>query len=319
MSKIYLFPSAFCLLPSAFPLVTGSVKKEILVVLAFLSLIMVALTTSITNSHTSINELYVFGDSLSDIGNVFNATGGFHPSNPPYFQGRFSNGLVWVEYLASGLALTPKQNTNFAYGGATTGSGNVNGIPDLLTQVDGFTKVQQQVDPNALYILWAGANDYLHGMSNPSLSIGNLSQAIQSLSKAGAKKILVANLPDLGNIPATRNSPYSSILSSATIAHNLGLAKSLDILKQKLGHDTQMIMLDVHLLYQEASINPAKFGFTNVTEACLNNLTTCDNPDKFLFWDGIHPTTAAHRILAKTALKELKTTHSFPPLPELLQ
>lgn len=294
-------------------------KKQILVVLAFLSFIMVALTTSITNSHTSINELYVFGDSLSDIGNVFNATEGIHPSSPPYFQGRFSNGSVWVEYLASGLALTPKQNTNFAYGGATTGSGNLNGIPDLLTQVDSFIKLHQQVDRNALYILWAGANDYLHGMSNPSLSISNISQAIQSLAKAGAKKILVANLPDLGNIPATRNSPYSSILSSATIAHNLGMAKSLDILKQKLGHDTQMIMLDVHSLYKEAIANPTKFGFMNVTEACLNNLANCGNPDKFLFWDGIHPTTAAHQILAKAALKELKTTYSFPPLPELLQ
>ncbi|WP_180974951.1 SGNH/GDSL hydrolase family protein [Fischerella thermalis] len=284
-------------------------KKQILVVLAFLSFIMVALTTSITNSHTSINELYVFGDSLSDIGNVFNATEGFHPSSPPYFQGRFSNGLVWVEYLASGLALTPKQNTNFAYGGATTGSGNLNGIPDLLTQVDSFIKVYQQVDKNALYILWAGANDYLHGMSNPSLSINNISQAIQSLAKAGAKKFLVANLPDLGNIPATRNSPYSSILSSATIAHNLGLANSLDLLKQKLGHDTQMIMFDVHSLYKEAIANPTKFGFTDVTKACLNNLASCDNPDKFLFWDGIHPTTVAHRILAKAALKELKITY----------
>ncbi|WP_178379472.1 SGNH/GDSL hydrolase family protein [Fischerella major] len=283
-------------------------KKQILVVLAFLSFIMVALKTSITNSHTSINELYVFGDSLSDIGNAFNATEGFHPSSPPYFQGRFSNGLVWVEYLASGLALTPKQNTNFAYGGATTGSGNLNGIPDLLTQVDSFIKVYQQVDKNALYILWAGANDYLHGMSNPSLSINNISQAIQSLAKAGAKKILVANLPDLGNIPATRNSPYSGILSSATIAHNLGLANSLDLLKQKLGHDTQMIMFDVHSLYKEAITNPTKFGFTDVNTACLNNLASCDNPDKFLFWDGIHPTTVAHRILAKAALKELKIT-----------
>jgi phospholipase/lecithinase/hemolysin len=284
------------------------VKKQILVVPAFLSFIMVSLTTSITNFHNSINELYVFGDSLSDIGNVFNATEGFHPSSPPYFQGRFSNGLVWVEYLASGLALTPKQNTNFAYGGATTGSGNLNGIPDLLTQVDSFIKVYQQVDKNALYILWAGANDYLHGMSNPSLSINNISQAIQSLAKAGAKKILVANLPDLGNIPATRNSPYSSILSSATIAHNLGLANSLDLLKQNLGHDTQMIMFDVHSLYKEAIANPTKFGFTDVNTACLNNLASCDNPDKFLFWDGIHPTTVAHRILAKAALKELKIT-----------
>ncbi|KOP27494.1 GDSL family lipase [Hapalosiphon sp. MRB220] len=279
---------------------------------------MVAFTTSISNFHTIINELYVFGDSLSDIGNVFNATGGFHPSSPPYFQGRYSNGLVWVEYLASELALNHQQNTNFAYGGATTGSGHINGIPDLLTQVDSFLKVHGQVDSNALYILWAGANDYLNGLNNPSLSIGNVSQAIESLSKAGAKNFMVANLPDLGNIPVTRKTSYSNILSSATIAHNLGLAKSLDVLKQKLGHDIQVIELDVHFLYREAIANPAKFGFTNVTEACLKNCANFDNPDNFLFWDSIHPTTAVHKLLAKAALKELKTKNSFPPLPEYL-
>ncbi|WP_026734033.1 SGNH/GDSL hydrolase family protein [Fischerella sp. PCC 9605] len=284
-------------------------KKQIFTVgLAFLSFIMVALTASLQNSHT-INEIYVFGDSLSDVGNVFNATGGIQPSSPPYFQGRFSNGPIWVEYLASGLALTPQQNTNFAYGGATTGSNSMNGVPDLLMQIDNFTKVHREVNPNGLYILWAGANDYLHGASNPSLSTGNLSKSIQSLSKAGAKKILVANLPDLGNIPATRNSPYSSILSSVTSAHNLGLTKFLDVLKEKLDDRTQIIELDVHLLYREAMTDPAKFGFTNVTGACLNNLAICDNPDKFLFWDGIHPTTAAHRILGEAALKELKTAY----------
>lgn len=280
---------------------------------------MVAFTASIPNSPTIINELYVFGDSLSDVGNVFNATGGFRPSSPPYFQGRYSNGLVWVEYLASELALNPKQNTNFAHGGATTGSTHINGIPDLLTQVDSFIKVHKQVDQNALYILWAGANDYLNGISNPSLSIGNVSKAIESLSKAGAKKFMVANLPDLGNLPVTRNTSYSKILSSATIAHNLGLAKSLDFLKNKLGHDTQMIELDVHFLYREAIANPAKFGFTNVTEACLKNVANFDNPDNFLFWDAIHPTTATHKLLAQAALKELKIKHSFPPLPEFLQ
>lgn len=274
-------------------------------------------TTHISNQiPAQINRLYIFGDSLSDIGKAFQATQRAYPPSPPYFQGRYSNGPVWVEYLASNLGLTPKQNNNFAYGGATTGSGSINGIPGLLAQVLSFSKVYQEVNPNALYLLWAGANDYLHGATtNSTMSSENLSKAIQSLSKVGAKKILVPNLPDLGQIPATRNNMYSNLLSSLTIAHNLNLAKSIDVLNQELGSNTQIIKLDVYSLYQEAITDPAKFGFTNVTGACLDNLATCHNPNKFLFWDSIHPTTAAHQILAKVAFKNLTSELSLPPRP----
>src|ERR1043165_7474947 len=71
----------------------------------------------------------VFGDSLSDSGNVFAATkpvlAKAIPVSPPYFQGRFSNGPVWVAILAEqlGLPLRPflQGDTNFAFGGAATG------------------------------------------------------------------------------------------------------------------------------------------------------------------------------------------------------
>ncbi|MBD2571262.1 SGNH/GDSL hydrolase family protein [Anabaena lutea FACHB-196] len=285
-------------------------KKKILIIgLTLLSFIMVVFSTTIQGAQ-NINELYVFGDSLSDVGNVFRATGGNYPSSPPYFQGRYSNGPVWVEYLASQLALTPQQNTNFAYGGATMGSSDLQVVPNLLAQVDSFTKTHHQVNPKALYVLWAGANDYLYGATNNTLPIGNLSRAIQSLSKAGAQKIMVPNLPDLGNLPATRNTVNTTTFTSITTAHNLNLSKELDVLKQKLNSDTQLIQLDVNSLYHESIQNPAKFGFTNVTSACLSNINTCDNPSKFLFWDGIHPTTFAHQILAKVAVQTLNIRES---------
>nr|AYN79062.1 lisoacyltransferase [synthetic construct] len=258
-----------------------------------------------------INRLYVFGDSLSDVGNVYHASGKIYPPNPPYFEGRYCNGLVWVEYLSAKLALTPEQNANFAYGGATTGNGSVNGVPGLLAQVQAFTKVHQEVNSNALYVLWAGANDYLYGGANPTLTLGNISKAVESLLKMGAKKIMVVNLPDLGKLPATRTSANSNTISSFAIAHNQSLAKSVEELKQKLGSDTQIAILDIYSLYQEATKHPGMFGLTNVTNACSNNLAICDRPDKYLFWDGIHPTTVAHRIIAEAALKVIKTEFSF--------
>jgi phospholipase/lecithinase/hemolysin len=252
-----------------------------------------------------INQLYVFGDSLSDMGTVFRATGGMYPPNPTYYQGRYSNGRVWVEYLALRLHLSSKQTNNFAYGGATTGSNGNSLVPGLLTQVQSFTQTHQQTNPNALYVLWAGANDYLQGVSSATVPVENVTGGIASLAGVGAKKILVANLPDLGQLPAMRTRANSASLSALTQAHNQGLRRSLKLLSQQYS-DLQIVTLDANRLYRDAIANPAAFGFTNVISACLSGSRACSNPDQFLFWDGIHPTTAAHRILGEAAFSAIQ-------------
>ncbi|PIG92391.1 GDSL family lipase [Gloeocapsopsis sp. IPPAS B-1203] len=262
---------------------------------------MVVLTTSIQNT-PSITELYVFGDSLSDAGTVFRATGGMYPPSPPYFQGRYSNGRVWVEYLADRLHLSSNQVHNFAYGGATTGSDR-NFVPGLLTQVQSHVKTHQKTHSNVLYVVWAGANDYLQGASSTTLPVENISRAIASLADVGAQKILVANLPDLGQLPTTRTTVNSVRLSALTQTHNQGLRRSLKISQQH--SDIQIATLDANTLYREATANPAAFGFTNVISPCLAG-SSCGSPDTFLFWDGIHPTTKAHRILGDTAFAAIQ-------------
>jgi len=276
-------------------------KNFLVAGLALLTFVMVVLTTSIQNT-PSITELYVFGDSLSDAGTVFRATGGMYPPSPPYFQGRYSNGRVWVEYLADRLHLSSNQVHNFAYGGATTGSDR-NFVPGLLTQVQSHVKTHQKTHSNALYVVWAGANDYLQGASSTTLPVENISRAIASLADVGAQKILVANLPDLGQLPTTRTTANSVRLSALTQAHNQGLRRSLKLSQQH--SDIQIATLDANTLYREATANPAAFGFTNVISPCLAG-SSCGSPDKFLFWDGIHPTTKAHRILGETAFAAIQ-------------
>ncbi len=258
-----------------------------------------------TGQFEPINELYVFGDSLSDVGTVFRATGGMYPPNPTYFQGRYSNGRIWVEYLADRLHLNSSKTNNFACGGATTGSDRNSLVPGLLGQVQSFTQTHQQIQPNALYVLWAGANDYLQHLGSTTAPVENVTRAIASLANAGAKNILVANLPDLGQLPAMRSSVNSARLSALTQAHNQGLRRSLKLLIMQYS-DLQIVTLDVNTLYREAITNPKAFGFTNVISACLSGSRACSNPDQFLFWDGIHPTTAAHRILGERAFSMLE-------------
>jgi phospholipase/lecithinase/hemolysin len=265
-----------------------------------------------------INELYVFGDSLSDVGTVFRATGGMYPPNPSYFQGRYSNGRVWVEYLADRLHLSSKQTNNFACGGATTGSNSNSLVPGLLKQVQSFTQTHQQTNPNALYVLWAGANDYLQGVSRATVPVENVTDAIASLAGVGVKKILVANLPDLGQLPATRTRANSASLSALTQAHNQGLRRSLKLSSQQYS-DLQIVTLDANTLYRKAIATPATFGFTNVISPCQSGSRACGNPDQFLFWDGIHPTTAAHRVLGEAAFSAIQDAGMVNSRPVLLK
>jgi phospholipase/lecithinase/hemolysin len=290
-------------------------------ILFAIALTLLAFMTSVVFSAQQpepINELYVFGDSLSDVGTVFRATGGTYPPSPTYFQGRYSNGRVWAEYLADRLHLSSRQTNNFACGGATTGSERNTLVPGLLTQVQSFTQTHQQTNPNGLYVLWAGANDYLQGVSSATVPVENVTGAITSLAGVGAKKILVANLPDLGQLPATRTSANSASLSALTQAHNQGLRRSLKLLSQQYS-DLQIVTLDANTLYRDAITNPAAFGFTNVISSCLSGSRACGNSDQFLFWDGIHPTTAAHRILGEAAFSAIQDGGMVNSRPVLLK
>ncbi len=261
------------------------------------------------------SDVYVFGDSISDIGNAFDITkkinGEGLPPAPPYFLERFSNGPVWVEYLTQLLGLTSKRQNNFAVGGANTDGNNTFaphnpfGLPGLQQELNSFiTSVNQHADPKALYIIWAGANDYLGGnITDPTVSVKNLTNAVTALTKVGAKNLMVVNLPDLGKIPAARDNPARSTgLSALTKAHNSGLAKALQALSQS-SCEAKIIPFDVSAVFDQILTEPKKFGFTNVTDVELEQLSKFQGyTDKFFFWDIVHFTTAAHQMLAKLAL-----------------
>jgi phospholipase/lecithinase/hemolysin len=274
----------------------------------------------------TFSKLYVFGDSLSDTGNVFNATKFVNsfidptiPIDPPpaYFDGRYSNGPIWVDYVADALNLTvtpstelavpfpvtitptgelginfffngatTTQSVNFAFGGAKAGLDNIGDprLPGVLREVQGFTDdltlAQQSADPNALYIVWAaGSNDYNSG-SVPSQVVSNISTAVTSLFNAGARNILVPNAPDLGKTARARtlSEQQAIALTNLSNTHNLLLEDTLSNLSQSLT-DINLISLDVNSLFNDAIENPGKFGLTNVTQACLS-ISECVNADQ---------------------------------------
>ncbi|HYW19578.1 MAG TPA: SGNH/GDSL hydrolase family protein [Nodularia sp. (in: cyanobacteria)] len=284
---------------------------------------------------SAFTGIYVIGDSLSDTGNLFGATEaatgiGFPP--PPYFPGRISNGPIWIDQLAQKLNLdsptpfiqvvngaTPQGGINFAFGGATTTTANtINAnLFGLPQQVGAFqtllTTNQQPVNPDALYVLWLGANDYLPTQSldfvpftNPDQTLANISNAVQALASFGVKNLLVPNLPDLGSTPLALSlgQSVSNNLNQLTQEHNAGLSTLISGLNQNPALGLNIISLDVNSLLS----NPQSLGFTNFTEPCLNlnAQTLCSNPDEYLYWDLNHPTAPAHSILAEAAFLALE-------------
>lgn len=290
-----------------------------------LPIALIALTSNAAQAF-QLTRLYVFGDSLSDIGNFYTLTGQtLPPSQLGYVDGRFSNGAVWVDYLAPKLGLISDLRTNFALAGSTTGSQNTSipGLPALQQQIALFTQTVPQADPNALYVLWAGANDYLNigQQTNPAIPVANLAGAIQTLAGVGAKNFLVANLPDLGRVPLVRDrgTAVSSAATAIVNGHNALLAQTLTLLKPQLASDVNLIPLDVFSVFNRALNNPGAFGFTNTTQACLfpspllfnplpAPITICPNPDQYVFWDSLHPTTTAHAIIGEAAFDTLSAS-----------
>jgi len=294
--------------------------------------------TPVMASAGPFQKVFVFGDSLSDTGNVLTVTESVSrdpiPVSPPYFMGRFSNGPVWVETLAErlGLELSPflAGGTNFAFGGAEIGLDTEDVlerdvgviIPSIRSQVQAFfaQHLFDGADSEALYILWGGANDLRDALvtatdplTQVQPAVDDLTAAIEDLADAGAVHFLVPNLPNLGRTPESRARGPEGVAraTAVSVAFNNALATALDTLEAERG--ITIIRLDTFALLEEVVADPAAFGFTNTTEACLagdpfEGGTPCAQPEAYVFWDLIHPTAAAHALLAEFALAAL------PPL-----
>lgn len=292
-----------------------------------LPIALVVTTPAIAQAFTG---LYVFGDSLSDTGNVYRLTGNLFPPSPPYFNGRLSNGPLWVEDLATLLGLPVDPNKNFAYISATSGDTNtapIPGLPGLQQEFQQFQLANPVVDPHALYTVLIGNNDYLGGgQTNPAVPVANTINFVRSLADSGARNILVSNLPDLGKIPLVTGDPTTSAgLTGLATVHNALLAQQIDLLRQARP-DLTLISVDVASLLNNAIRSPQQFGLTNVTDACLPfspglelfpTQPACSNPDTYLFWDRIHPGRVGHQQIANTAFRAIESAAVPEPVTTL--
>jgi phospholipase/lecithinase/hemolysin len=282
------------------------------------------------------NQLIIFGDSLSDNGNDFIATGGALPAPPAYTAGRFTNGPdvtpttaftgVWHEQLAALLSLPVAQpsltgGTNWAFGGADTTAGfSPLGVPGLGIQVATFLGAQPNPSPTALYVLEGGANDLLDAAEAPGataasvaaaevLAIQNLTSQIAGLAMSGAKDFLWFDVGPLDLAPETQGSPLKAALGSASLQFRSDVLAAVGPLQSTYG--IQIAVVDLYSSYILWRSNPATFGLTNVNDPA--SFVGAPNPDTYLNWDGLHPTTKGHDLIAQTTIDSIDAT--FAPEP----
>jgi outer membrane lipase/esterase len=264
-------------------------------------------------------------------------------SETPYKVGgnRFSNGLTWVEKVAipAGLLKSVRPayvesshgSSNYAVGGTRAHETGVINEVLLSQQVTRFlTDVGPRASANALYVIAVGNLDVSDALlaGNPAIlaeALFFVDQAIRRLHAAGARNFLIWNVPNLARTPAIRTldalplpppNPFENIAFFArllTDGYNAGLNQVLDLISNGPDpyrlEDIRIIRFDAFARLEDIVENPARYGLQNVTDACIRPGTPppsrCLNQDRYLFWDGIHPTRAGHAIIAVQVVKTI--------------
>ncbi|WP_201606341.1 autotransporter domain-containing protein [Psychrobacter immobilis] len=292
---------------------------------------MLAISISIAGiSHANAyDSVTFFGDSLTDGGYFSQVVPG-----PAQFTTNPDN--TWATSFAEQLGTTatpvvfgsPQTGNNYAIGGARAGEDEVfpGGVPiaSANSQVNNYL-ADNNVDPNGLYVVWAGANDLLAAGEDSDNAQATILGAVASqigtintLKDNGANYILVPNIPDVGLTPRFLPDPdlegqelADALAAQGAATGATGLYNQF-MLSGVAGTGANIIPLDMFSLSREIIASPAQYGFTNVTdEACGDNNSslTCGPDDlvevnaneTYFFADGIHPTGRTHQLIADYA------------------
>ncbi|MFZ0408561.1 MAG: SGNH/GDSL hydrolase family protein, partial [Cyanobium sp.] len=249
------------------------------------------------------------------------------PVSPEYLWQFFNPGSTGPSPSSSG-------GTNYAMNGASTGLVNFNyfrgssyGVfqnQGAAPQLSAFLSDNPSFNPStSLFMVWLFPNDVLSWLSTglgqdagtvsggapqtvdaPGLianGITNIATMITALAAKGGTQFLVPNMPDLGQTPLFRGNPGSAaLLSGLTTAFNSNLDPALQSLQASLP-GVEITRFQTDDLFAQMIQSPSSFGFTNVTDACMNMIlnTVCANPSQYLFWDDFHPTTAGQRLIGQ--------------------
>jgi phospholipase/lecithinase/hemolysin len=244
-------------------------KKALGLVLGLL----IAVTTFAGNKQ--FDTMVIFGDSTSDNGNLYRYLLSTLPVSPPYYEGHFSNGPLWVEQLYD--SYYPEGNAegfqDYAVGGAGAVLSYKQKLPfTLAIEISNYLYWHTYGKKDTtLYTLWIGANNYLNGPTNiESITdsvVAAIGNALERLIITGGNKFFVINLPDLGNTPHAIKLGNQELVTELVSVHNYKLAAKVEELKAQYPEVT-FIYFDVYSILKDAVDHASELGFSNVTDSC---------------------------------------------------
>lgn len=265
----------------------------------------------------AFTKFIVFGDSFLDAGNIQAAVGpAFTDPRLGYWEGRFSDGPNWIDYLSYANFGSPTLasllgGTNFAVGGARGSGDDVRPegtIPGLPSQLGLFAQylavTGQAFDPDALYVINFGNNDvnFIQDLLDPgspnfnpaavpgvvNAYVTNMTGAVLKLRDLGAHTVLLAGVPN-------PTEAEGQALEAA-------LEASLNAIAPALGA-TDLERFDYFKYFQTVLVDPTLVGLPatlNLTTPCLAAVTPTPDIDctNFLSLDGTHVTTGVQGSLS---------------------
>ncbi len=224
----------------------------------------------------------------------------------PYWKDRFSNGLVWNEYLAQMWSIQKDDSDvyiNKAFGGSWAATydyeltvwnlirhpiGSIKSLivgklvpPSLGFVVQAHIMERSRLDVDAVYFINYGANDYLNVLFfedkyNPEVMsryIDNVLDGIDSsvvrLLKSGARRFVVLGVPHVGNMPKHVKTTDKEVLNAAVDQHNLRLSERIEAWKL-LYPQVDFLYVDTDRYLKATLSNPGKYGFTHLTDSCID-------------------------------------------------
>ncbi|MBC7531947.1 MAG: SGNH/GDSL hydrolase family protein [Oligoflexus sp.] len=284
-------------------------------------------------SVAGIEHLVVFGDSLSDPGNLSSNTFGFVLPHRIFYKGRFSNGPVWADYVGNSLQWTVD---NYAVGGALTRPSDfpesfvVKSFPE---QIESSGSRLRELNPQkTLIAMWIGPNNYLRngseyedGKGRPepkvlgqgvTLSIQEIEMGIKAVQKLGFKQFAIGTMPELGGInrnPKGGLAASDATLYEATRLHNDQLHKLIDRLAAD-NADLSFVTYHAYEINKATYEDPKAFGFSKLDVPCyVGSLSGrfygkeefCSDPMGYKFWEYLHPNTRMQCYYAAQFLADI--------------
>ncbi len=248
---------------------------------------------------TAYSGIVSFGDSLSDNG----------PTDG-YGLRISSNGRVWVDYLSERLGV---ELLGMAYSSAETDHhpATASAKWGFCWQIDAYLQKMGSASDDKLYLIWIGGNDLLKRKGRPRTIIGkavaNIAYGIDRLIDAGARHILVMNLPNLGLTPMMNGQNLhmnGQGLRYRFVDNPKGGAKMAAAFNKSLAYALAAYRRPVNLIEIDVFTLMNRFVAEGVFDDAIHMLMVNQPTDKsFMFWDTHHPTDDAHRLIAEAAYR----------------